>query len=182
MHLNKSIYKLLIPLLLAGSLGGTAYAEIYMWLDENGNKVYSDNPDDKKQAQAVELTPLTILGFPEIRNSSPDTTAVRNPSELVDYKSIAISSPQNDATVRDNSGTVQVQVFTEPALGQGYTIELWLDNASTGAPKANTSFVLDNLDRGTHSLSAKLYNPQGKLLLTSPTITFHMHRFTAKAK
>jgi hypothetical protein len=184
MRFNKSVFKLLIPLLLGCFISNTGYAEIYMWLDENGNKVYSDNPDEKKQAQPVELTPLTILGFPE-QDKSPDTTATRplNPfDQMIDYKSIVISSPQNDATVRDNSGTVEVQILTEPALAKGYTVEIWLDNVSTGAPKANTSFVLTNVDRGTHTLSAKLYDPQGKPLLTSPAITFHMHRFTAKTK
>ena len=182
---NKVFKQILFTRLFALTLccfsGNLIYAGIFVWTDENGNKVYSDSPDNNKQAEAVELAPITILGFPELRDTGSDTSqADTNIDQPIDYKSISISNPQHDSTIRDNSGTVDVRIVTDPALAKGYSIELFLDKASTGAPRQSSSFVLSNVDRGSHSVFAKLYDPQGKLLLTSQPITFHMHRVVVK--
>lgn len=169
----------ILTLLLGNLLLNTAYAQIYVWTDEHGNKVFSDDPSKNKQAEALKVEPTNILTFPEVnKNTTRAVPEIKQPLDF--YSSIFISSPVNDSTIRDNSGTVEVTINTRPALAQGDTVELLLDNVSTGPAKGNSSFVLNNIDRGSHSLTAKLYNAEGVLLLTSPVITFHMHRFGGK--
>ncbi len=176
---NSKFINAILTLMLSSLLHGTSQAQIYVWTDENGNKVYSDDPSQNKQAEVLEVEPTNILSFPEVDENTVSSVPEIKESQGF-YSSFSISSPANDSTIRDNSGTVEVSITTSPALAQGDTIELWLDNTLTSPAKGNTSFVLSNIDRGSHSLTAKLYNAQGKLLLSSPGITFHMHRFAGK--
>ncbi|MDO8828147.1 DUF4124 domain-containing protein [Methylophaga sp.] len=160
---------------------GTAVAgDIYRWIDENGNEVYSDQPTEN--AEKIELrhsmiyTPVEIPGSNEsITEASQEDTGQ---SEPVPNYQLSIVSPEDDAGIRVNNGNVLVNLQLLPALvpERGDKIQLYLDGLPAGIPMPQLSFLLENLDRGTHQLSAVVLNASGEVLAQSTTTTFHLQR------
>ena len=64
----------------------------------------------------------------------------------------------------------------EPELAPGNTIQFVVDGKSFGGASRNTVKTLSNVDRGTHTLSARVVNETGKTLATTPAMTFHLFR------
>jgi hypothetical protein len=93
------------------------------------------------------------------------------------YASLAIAAPLHDEGVRANDGTVTVVVAVEPALQSGHQVEILLDGQPV-AIAAATSITLTDLERGTHSLEARIVDPSGAILLSSALSTFHVLRHT----
>ena len=155
-------------------------ADIYRWIDDNGNQVYSDQPTEN--AEKVELrhsmiyTPVEI---PELSEDAMDTQSEEAdaPIPAPNYK-LSVVSPENDAGIRVNNGNVMVNLQLIPALvpERGDLIQLYLDGLPAGMPMPQPNFMLENLDRGTHKLSAVVLNASGEVLAQSETITFHLQR------
>lgn len=152
-------------------------AEIYVWTDENGNKVFGDEPQKSDQAKPVELSPTTVLNFPK---QDLPTTDTAQPLAPTSYSVFLITSPSDDATIRDNAGNVTVSLSSEPALVEGHKIQLYLNGAAYQSAQASLSFTLDNVDRGTHTVSANLLSETGATLMQTKAITFHLHRVAIK--
>ena len=165
-------------------LGTAVASDIYRWIDENGNEVYSDQPTEN--AEKIELrhsmiyTPVTIPGSNDITD---DTQAATEQSETDQTEpapnyQLTIVSPEDDAGIRVNNGDVVVNLQVVPALvpERGDKIQLYLDSLPVGVPMPQLSFILENLERGTHQLSAVVLNASGELLAQSITTTFHLQR------
>ena len=93
------------------------------------------------------------------------------------YASLHIVSPQPNATIRDNRGTVRVVVQLVPPLrvDQGDHLTLWLDGHAT-AQMAGAEHRLTNVDRGTHTIQVKVDAKSGAMLMQSEPVIFHMHQ------
>lgn len=152
-------------------------ADIYVWTDENGNKVFGDEPQKSDQAKPLQLEATTILSFPKLEFETNNNTQQNN---VQAYSQLLITSPIDDATVRDNSGTVSVALSSEPALVEGHKIQIYLDGSAYQSPQASTSFTLSNIDRGTHTLSASILSESGETLFQSKALSFHLHRGSLK--
>ena len=152
----------LIPTLLSFN----ATAQMYKWVDENGNITYSDTPQIK-DAQA--LRPPTL-------NTMPTVKAEKKTPEA--DTQLSITSPANDATVRDNSGNISISMSSKPALNtkQGHTISVSLGGKVIKDKLQSLSTSLSGIDRGTHTISASIKNAKGSTLYTSQTVTVHLHR------
>jgi hypothetical protein len=90
-----------------------------------------------------------------------------------DYQSLRIVAPEQEATVHDNNGNVTVKVRVSPSLRAGDKIALLLDGAVVESGH-KTRFALSGIDRGTHTLAARVAGAQGAVLIESETVTFHM--------
>jgi len=71
-----------------------------------------------------------------------------------------------------------VNLQLQPAFvpERGDKIQLYLDGLPAGVPMPQLSFMLENLDRGTHKLSAVVLNASGEVIAQSETTTFHLQR------
>jgi len=147
----------------------------YKWVDENGVVQYSDRPVGE-DAQEVSLPPASHYQPPEYSIPEPDAQAAApaNP-----YDEMVIVKPQPEATVRDNSGNVEVEVALTPTLRKGDTMTVLLDGQVFAESVSNRRMVLQAVDRGTHQLQVKVLGPQGAQLASTPTVTFHLHRAIA---
>jgi len=88
---------------------------------------------------------------------------------------IAITKPADGQTVHDNEGTVPVEVMLK---GTGRIVTLF-DGKRYGAPQGNTSFVLESVDRGEHTLQVQLVDAAGKALASSAPVQFYLWRASA---
>lgn len=168
-----------IQLLLLGSLlllGHTAQAQMYKWVDEEGNVSYSDQPQHKDARQLDPYGDNTIPAMRVPPEAPPERSAPDEPETR--YSLLQITSPENDQAIRSNPGNISVNLTMQPALNvsQGHSISLLLDHQLVSENITTDQATLQNLDRGTHQLSAVIKNKQGRTLKQSDTITFHLHR------
>jgi hypothetical protein len=151
-----------------------AHADVYRSVDENGNVVYSDKPSegavkiDVKDAQTIKLPPA-----PPIKSEPPPKEDVPR------YNSVAISYPADDEAIRENSGDITIQIAVDPGLHAGDVISLLMDDKEVASGPA-TSVTLKNVDRGTHTLEARVVGGDGDTLASSETVTFHLLRHAIK--
>jgi hypothetical protein len=175
-----------ISLLLLCMLVFPAQAEIYRWVDDNGNVIFSDEPPHP-QAETIELpasttyTPAVEPMLDDAVGEKPDSEPDADEAMVPDYQ-LRIISPANDESVWVNNGNVTVSMIVEPALDEvrGDKILLQLDGEAVGAPQALTSFQLNNLSRGTYSLSAAVVDNNGEVLSGSEPVVFHLHRASVR--
>ena len=161
-------------------------AEVYRAVDKNGNITYSDTPSANSKRTYVQ--PVQTISAPKPAASKkdapqPETLAtpgtrgaeIKKP-KVVRYK-LRIVSPEDGQTVRQNAGTVSVDVSVKPALQQGDLLQFSLNGAPAGDASASTSTTLTFVDRGTHSIGAKVVTASGNTKATAKPVTMHLKRF-----
>lgn len=142
---------------------------IYRWVDEAGHVHYGDQPHTPNDA------PVNINHTPGYTftpgQSSNDSSAVQPVANAPAAPQII--NPQDQTTIRDPSSAVVVQIAEAPKPGFG--VQFMLDGKPLGLPTTNTSFFVENLDRGAHQIVAATTSADGKILSESAPITiFYM--------
>ncbi|MCZ6640524.1 MAG: DUF4124 domain-containing protein [Gammaproteobacteria bacterium] len=170
------------------SSGALAASKIYRTVDEDGNVIFTDVPPRGDQAaKTVELDSFntyesegkTTLRSPDGRELwiIEDETDEDGPPVVVNYQFLGITSPENDATIRDNAGNLRIAAKISPELRPGHTLRLLLDGSPQQTSR-NPDFYLSNVDRGTHRLAVEVVDELGTVLITSPASVVHMMRHT----
>jgi len=166
--------KLIQQLVILGLiLSNPVQAEIYRWVDDNGAVVYSDMP--QKNAETVKLPGLDLYkGSSSTATESRSSTSKPAKVDKKKYSGLKITSPINEATIRDNAGKITISMQLTPKLKTGHEIIINLDGKDTKVPGLNHGFT--GLDRGAHTISAKVIDASGQALITSEQITFQLIR------
>jgi len=169
-------------LLVLGQSGHQSLAAIYKQVLPDGSVVFSD----QKEVGATEIDAPTTQGYhtkPLHRETQADRTK-RPQQSGKPYKTFRITTPLDEATIRENAGNIEVNIALLPGLDQkaGHRIALTLDDRLIRSPSASTHILLKNLNRGTHKLQALIVDNQDNTLMRSPVITFHLFRFSRLLK
>ncbi len=151
-------------------------SKVYVHRNADGVLVFSDTPDNK---DSKEITTLSnpIVTKPEdtsIMNQGSSKTAAKVSYEL------NVSQPADKATVRNNSGIVNVSGSITPRFPASHKVRLLLDGQPQGNSMSTPRQTLNNVNRGEHTLQFQLLDQTGKVIASSPTSTFFMHRNTVK--
>lgn len=171
-------YWLLLCLFLA-----PAQAEIYRWVDADGNVVYSD--EAHPNAETIDLPESTTYtpveeseSEPEILKLSPEEDVTETSEAEVPAYQLRIIAPANDESIWVNNGNVTVSLVVEPGLNaeRGDQIIVRLNGSPVEGPQASTTFQLNNINRGSHTLTAAVVDNTGATLTNSAAVTFHLHR------
>ncbi|MHB0765958.1 DUF4124 domain-containing protein [Stutzerimonas sp. NM35] len=160
-----------LGLLLTLALPATG--QIYSYIDEQGNRAFTDRPGGRV-VEAVKSSPTNSMPAPPVAAPSPAREKVRSESVAV-YQRLEILQPEPDATLRNNAGSLVVSVISEPALQPGHQYRLLLDGNPI-ATSDGATLALESIDRGSHQLVAEIIDSQEQALLHSPPRTFHMMR------
>ncbi len=151
----------------------TVQAEIYKSQNAKGEWVYSDKPSP--QAERMNLPPLsTYAPLPLGKSVTPPPKAIKNDF----YTSFFFVKPANDETLRNNIGIVMAETKLVPALKNKlkHGIQFYPDNEPNGPVVAATAVTMSNLDRGAHTLSARVVDEAGNTLISAASITVHVKR------
>lgn len=163
---------LLAALLLA--LPASASAEVYTYVDAQGNRVYTDKPH--ANATRVDIRPSNNM------SASPPLPAparkVKRKQAITHYDMLRILIPEPDATIHDGAGNLIVTVTSEPALQPNHGYRLLLDGKVIAGPTVSPVFPLQNIDRGTHQLAAEVIDNQETVIERTPAQPFHMQRIS----
>ncbi len=167
------ILSVLLVLMTLTTASAEPSKNIYVYKDENGVLVFSDTP--RKGAEKLKLN------TPALNMPSTDTSIFNEPdNELEKIKfSISVTSPYQEETIRDNTGSVHVSGLIKPRFLQGHQVQLFLDGKAYDKPQTSTIFAMRNVDRGEHNVTLKLLDSQGEILATSKPVTFFLHRRSA---
>ncbi|MBQ0743705.1 MAG: DUF4124 domain-containing protein [Pseudomonas sp.] len=162
----------------------SALAQIYTWKDADGNTIYSDRPHPN--AKTIELQPTNTVQPPANPQASQGNNASGNgnddrQSSGRSYRDLQIASPANDEAIRSNEGTLSVTVNTDPPLSSGHLMRVVMDGelreeAVAGNGQATQTLNLNNIDRGSHTLAAVVYDARGNVVQSTAAITVHIQR------
>jgi hypothetical protein len=158
----------------------SAMADVYTYIDAEGNRVFTDQPH--KGAKRVDIPPSnSTTGTPPKRTvqSSPAKAKYK---ALYRYQLLRVLVPEPDATVRSTPGDLIVTVTSDPVLQPGHNYQLLLDGEPTAQPGRSPVFPLKNIDRGTHQLSVVILDENAKVLERTPNQPFHMQRISLAQK
>ncbi|BAU77054.1 DUF4124 domain-containing protein [Metapseudomonas furukawaii] len=167
---------LLLALLL---LGQPVLAEVYTYIDEDGNRVFTDQPKPGN-AERLELAPSNGMNTP-----APIQTPPLYPTPIPreqGYQLLRILVPEPDASIRDLEGNLIVTATSEPGLRANHSYRLLLDGQSVGEPGRSPVFPLTNLDRGTHQLAVEIVDSQGRVVERTPSQPVHIIRTSLHQK
>ncbi|AWA37370.1 penicillin-binding protein [Pseudomonas fluorescens] len=157
-----------------------AAAEVFTYIDAQGNRVYTDQP--RGNAKRVPLATSNRMA------SNPTAAAPVAPSKqsaeppLFHYDMLRVLIPEPDATIRSSAGELIVSVTSEPGLQRGHRYRLLLDGQAVGEPGLSPVFPLSNIDRGSHNLSVEILDAQGRTVEKTANQPFHMQRISLAQK
>jgi hypothetical protein len=154
-----------------------AAPDVYRWVDDKGVVHYSDKP----QAPSDKPAALPHLQTYQHGTNPPGFTPVPTPAPAAKAtaEAFAITSPQNDETIRGDEGQFTVTVSGTLQAGEG--VIYYLDGtAANEQPTPSTAFLIARVERGEHSISAALIGGDGKELARAPAVTVHVKPPIAK--
>ncbi len=158
-----------------------AMAEVFTYIDAQGNRVFTDQPGARNAKRVPLATSNRMSANPS--GAAPMTAAKTNPTKpLFHYDMLRVLVPEPDATIRSSAGELIVSVTSEPGLQRGHRYRLLLDGQPTAEPGPSPVFALSNIDRGSHNLSVEILDEQGHTVERTANQPFHMLRISLAQK
>jgi hypothetical protein len=155
-------------------LCNTAQAQkVFRVVQPDGSIEFTDVPPANRPAEEIHLRPLNTAPALAPAPSTPTHTAGTQENE--GYSEVRITNPGNDEGIRNNAGSVDVDLKLEPGLRSGDKIHLLLDGQSVGGGSA-TAITLTDMERGAHTIQAEVKNSAGKVVARSNSVTFTLQR------
>ena len=175
----KYFCQLAVALCLLFSVSQTVLAQVYTYIDANGNRVFTDQPH--RNAKKVEIAPTNRVDQP---TKAPSRASTPKPAArpIFHYQLLRILAPEPDSTIRDIEGNLNVTVSNDPELQPDHLYRLLLDSKPYGEPTRSPVFPLTNIDRGTHQLSVEIIDQYGRVLERTPNQPFHLVRISLAQK
>lgn len=163
-------------LLLASLACASQAAEVYQYIDEHGNRVFTDKPPLHVDAEEVHLPEVnrTQMPAPAARPAGQQEAADDAPA-APPYRQLALTGLPEDGTFRANSGDIQVQVQVQPRLMLQHRLQLLVDGQPHGQPVRSILLRASNLDRGEHSLAVQVLSGE-RVLQQSATYPITIQR------
>jgi hypothetical protein len=169
------LLSLVVLLNTTSSLNASEQTTVYKAVSKDGSISFSDEAESG--SEAIQVKPVTIIPAIEIKQNRNLSTQDKPAAEY--YQSLSIISPANDTAINTGSGNVQVVVQSKPQLRRGDSFVLDLDGAAISTQR-ETTFNLNAIDRGTHTLSIRIIN-QNQQTLKIAISTMTIHRPTRRA-
>ncbi|RON11763.1 DUF4124 domain-containing protein [Pseudomonas frederiksbergensis] len=166
-------------LLVACLISLPAMAEVFTYIDAQGNRVFTDQPGTRNAKRVPLATSNRMSANP---SAAPMTAAKNQANPLFHYDMLRVLVPDPDATIRSTAGELIVSVTSEPGLQQGHRYRLLLDGQPTAEPGPSPVFALSNIDRGSHHLSVEILDERGRTVERTANQPFHMLRISLAQK
>lgn len=151
--------------------------QVYKTVDAQGKVIFTDAPSPDKPSELVKM-PVT--------NAMPATSYSRQGGEggeespaATKYTKLTITSPVNDTALGQDVDLVQIEAVLEPGLMEGHVVRIIYDGK---AVTEGLSYTVSGLERGTHTVEAKIFDAKGKLVKSSSPVKFHVRRISSLNK
>jgi len=157
-----------------------AQAEIYVCKDVNGKTVYTDSPDGCANAEEIKVDELPTLIPAKPLASHNSNRSAKKEEDKNAYTELVITSPGNNATIRDNQGNLTINFRVAPALQtrKGHKYAVTVDGAEVYSG-TSTITALKNVDRGTHIIAVKVVAADGTTKISATPVKVTLLRYSA---
>ena len=169
----------ILMLLVAYSVAAAADAEVYRWIDDDGQAHYSDRPHEG--AELVTLTDAQTFSAPAAQQEQSESTSgtddatdgADEEAQSFSYKSVKIVSPTQSQVLWSTGGLLKVSVSLQPSLRRGDTLMVYLDGKMVEGLTGNQREVsLTDVFRGEHTLRTEVRDGGGGVVTSGDSITF----------
>ncbi|WGK90919.1 DUF4124 domain-containing protein [Pseudomonas migulae] len=168
-------------LLAACLIALPASAEVFTYIDAQGNRVFTDQPGSGNAKRVPLATSNRMSANPT--GAAPVIAEKRTETKpLFRYDMLRVLVPEPDATIRSSAGELIVSITSEPGLQRGHRYRLLLDGQPTAEPGSSPVFALSNIDRGSHNLSVEILDEHGRIVERTANQPFHMLRISLAQK
>ena len=168
-------------LLIACLIALPASAEVFTYVDAQGNRVFTDQPGSGNAKRVPLATSNRMSAHPT--GAAPQESEKKSATRpLFHYDMLRVLVPDPDATIRSSAGELIVSITSEPGLQRGHRYRLLLDGQPTAEPGPSPVFALSNIDRGSHHLSVEILDEQGRTVERTANQPFHMLRISLAQK
>ncbi len=151
--------------------------ELWTWTDENGVTHFSDRP--VPGARRMELaTSSTPPPAAEATPAAAAPGARPDPVPAVEYRSLEIWEPEQDASFFGADAAVNVRMRMEPDLAPGHRLFLFIDGQRVEGATDTLEHTLTGVPRGSHSLIAVIWDAGNTELFRSQPRVFHVRQPT----
>lgn len=171
------VFILLVALLPAVA----AAAEVYRWVDDDGEVHYSDRPQEG--AETVVIEEAQTFSTPARQNTRSDNPSSAsapsadddedNDQEASGYSNFEIVSPRQEEVFWNIGGELSVSLRSRPRIRSGHTIYLIMDGQEVQQlPRGRMQVRLSDVFRGTHTLQAEVRDAGGSTIARSDSVQF----------
>lgn len=155
-------------LLLAVYTTGTS-AQVYRWVDAEGQTHFSDRP-------LVGSDQVDISGGLATGNAESPTPELSATPLLGPYSGFEIVSPEANQTLRIDTASLPVSLLLDPPLMVGHRLELLVDGVPIAVEEPiGTQLSLSGLGFGTHVAEARILDSNGVVARSAP-VSFHLRK------
>jgi hypothetical protein len=146
-------------------------------VDDDGTVHFSDQP--VPGAVPVEPEPLSEIPLdvpPQPAAGEAGGAPAQDRAAAIDYR-ISIVNLRDDDVVWNDARELELQLAVAPRLAveRGHRVEVFVDGVRRGPARRDTRLVLSDIDRGTHSVKARIVDADGRVLAETERLTIH-HR------
>lgn len=165
----------LLLLLIAFAAPAFASLTVWKWVDDQGVTHYSDRPVPGATRMEVHVGNTSDSGP---RASSPGSTASESTAQSGPvYRNFEIWKPAAAEAFINTGGVVTVNVRVDPALQTGHALHLYLDDRLIeGFAPNTTSYELEDVPRGQHTVVAVINNNRGTRVQETARVTFQVRQ------
>ncbi len=180
-----------LTLFLIVFLSLTVHADgVFKWKDAQGNTQYGDEPPANARLDKFKMPEIMIIdGFKEqwkpLKDDQPNVVSVAKPiipatvatkAKSVIYTKLAFIAPKENQIIKSGfSGEVSAMLSIKPPLKKGHQIVFMLDGKEMVRGKSRIN-NFSNLSGGTHSVTAKIVDRGGHIVVTSRPVAFNVVR------
>jgi len=169
---------------------GSALAQVYKVVDEDGNVTYTDQPPGDG-SKPVELAPISVIETPEYQKTARELAAEAEAAARAQgiepekeeslrslrakYRDFAIVSPQQEESVWRPDGPVSVAWNTGNQLLPGMKVTVSVDGKRLAIGTERVVMV-PGLERGEHTVAAELTDARNRRVALAEPVTFFIRQ------
>lgn len=167
MLIRAPFYAVLFLLMSSISYG----TEVYISVDDKGNRVFSDQPT--KESRKHKVKEISIIPAIEI----PEKVTEAEPGAEISYQVLAITTPRAETDfTRDKLGSFVISAQVSPSLQDTDEAVLFMNGKEIEA-NSTLNWQRTNTDRGEHSLHVIVRDKETKTeKISSQAITIYVRR------
>jgi len=147
-----------------------AAAPVWTWLDENGQRHFSDRPvEGAEQIEVQGAQGFSRSAPAPAARPAPGAAAAEQPTQP--YRAFEIASPLHQETLWNIGAVLDVRVDVAPGLQPGHRLDAYLDGERVIVGSTTPQFSIPDVFRGLHTLQAVIMDSSGREVLRSREIT-----------
>jgi hypothetical protein len=153
-----------------------AISQVYKYIDESGNVIYSDTPpEEQKDLAPAELPDLIIQPAVKVQSRPAVNSSASKEATEID---VNIIQPANETTITPGQMSFTVAAEITRPLARGEIAVLMVNGQEFGRSNMGLSWTVDNLVRGEMAISVRIIDRENKQLAESNTLRVFVRRPT----